>query len=396
MCGNSTIQALAEKYCLGNYGPRDVALVKGQGSYVWDADGKRYLDCFGGIAVAATGHCHPKVVEAIQQQAETLIHVSNLYLIEPQARLAEFLCKNTFAGKAFFANSGTEVAETSLKLARKYARKKGQTGRSCFITMQRSFHGRTYGATSATGQDTYHKDYDPLLPGFAYVPLNDLEAVKQAVTDSTCAILVEPVQGEGGIHVAQTEFLKGLRGLCDDKEMLLIYDEVQCGNGRTGKLYDYMHSGVVPDVLFTAKGLGSGVPIGAMLVSEKCSDVFEPGSHGTTFGGNPLATAAALATMKVVEEENLCQRSAQLGQKAMEFLQKMKETRPGIVEVRGRGLMIGVELEQPAKPVVKEMMKRGILIGSAGAQVLRLLPPLTIDESDWLGALETLQEVLSQ
>lgn len=391
---NASIKALTEQYCLGTYPERDIALVRGRGAYVWDADGKRYLDCLCGIGVNNLGHCHPAVVEAVQKQAETLMHVSNVYLIEPQAQLARLLCENTFATKVFFANSGAEVIEGALKLARKYARKKGYAHRFGFISLLHSFHGRTYGAVTATGQEKYHKDFEPMLPGFCYVPLNDLEAARAAVKEDTCAILVEPIQGEGGIRIAEDAYLQGLRELCDKRDLLLIFDEVQCGNGRTGKLYAYMHSGVVPDVMVTAKGLGGGVPIGALLVGPKCEAVFEPGNHATTFGGNPLATAAGVAAVRALLEEGLIERAEELGKRMLERLRAIQQQVKGVREVRGRGLMIGVELDRPALPIIGEMMRRGFLIGRAGENVLRFLPPLVIEWDDLDALLHHLQEVL--
>ncbi len=395
MSSNASIQALTEQYCLGTYAERHVALVRGKGAHVWDADGKRYVDCLSGIGVNNLGHCHPAVVEAIRKQAETLMHVSNIYLIEPQAQLAQLLCEHTFATKVFFANSGAEVVEGALKLARKYARKQGHAGRFGFVSMENSFHGRTYGAVTATGQDKYHKDFEPMLPGFRYVALNDLAAAKAAVDEETCAILVEPVQGEGGIRIAEDSYLQGLRALCDERDLMLIFDEVQCGNGRTGRLYAYMHSGVVPDVLVTAKGLGGGVPIGALLVGPKCESIFEPGSHATTFGGNPLATAAGLAALRTLLDQGLTERAESLGSELLSRLRDIQKRVKGVREVRGRGLMIGVELDRPALPIVQEMMQRGFLLGRAGENVLRLLPPLVIEQDDLDAMLHNLREVLS-
>ena len=394
MSSNQELKALAEAYCMGNYGERKIALVRGQGAYVWDADGKKYVDCLAGIAVNNTGHCHPRVVKAIQEQAATLIHVSNLYLIEPQIRLAEYLCKNTFAAKAFFCNSGAEAIEGALKLARKYAKDKGYEHRSGYITMLNSFHGRTFGTVSATGQEKIRKGFDPLLPNFKYVPLNDLEAVRSAVDEETCAILVEPVQGEGGVRVADEAFLHGLREICDQRDMLLLYDEVQTGNGRTGKLFAYMHSGVVPDALSTAKGLGGGMPIGALLVSEKCQNTLSPGTHASTFGGNALASAAALASLQVIEDEGLCQKAWELGLALRTKLQSLQRRVKGIMEVRGLGLLIGVEMESSVTPVLAEMAERGFLLGSAGPNVIRVAPPLVISEEDLQRMLDNLEEVL--
>ncbi len=392
----STLESkeLTEKYVLGTYPERQLALVRGQGAHVWDADGNVFIDCLSGIGVNNVGHCHPRVVEAICNQARTLLHVSNLYLIEPQARLAELLCKQTFASRVFFANSGAEAVEGALKLARKYARKRGYAERYGVVSFAHSFHGRTFGAMTATGQEKYHKDFDPLLPGFSYAVLDDLASVEQAVDKHTCAILIEPVQGEGGIRRARKEFLQDLRRLCDEKDLLLIFDEVQCGNGRTGKLYAYEHRGVIPDVLATAKGLGGGIPIGAFLVGEKAKDTFEPGNHATTFGGGPLATAAALAALQAILDEGLCERAEKLGGRLMRRLAKAAERLDRIVEVRGLGLMIGVELKDAAAPVVQAMRARGFLIGTAGPNVVRLLPPLVIEEEDLNALADNLEEVL--
>jgi len=392
---NASIKAMAEQYCLGTYGEREVALVRGKGAYVWDADGRRYVDCLSGIGVNNLGHCHPAVVEAIQKQAETLLHVSNLYLIKPQAELAKLLCENTFASKVFFANSGAEAIEGALKLARKYARKQGHAGRFGFVSLENSFHGRTFGAVSATGQPKFHEDFEPMLPGFRYVPLNDLEAAEAAIDEETCAILVEPIQGEGGVRIAEDSYLDGLRKLCDERDLLLIFDEVQCGNGRTGKLYAYMHSGVEPDVMVTAKGLGGGVAIGALLVGQKCESVLGPGHHATTFGGNPLATAAGLAALSTLIDKGLIRRAEQLGGEILRRLRDIQQRVKGVVEVRGRGFMIGVELDRPAAPIAQEMMQRGFLIGRAGEKTLRFLPPLVIDHDDLDAMLHSLQEVLS-
>lgn len=395
MSDTASLIALAQQYCMGNYGERKLALVRGQGAHVWDADGKRYVDCISGIGVNNIGHCHPAVVRAIQRQAETLLHVSNLYLIEPQVQLAKWLCDRTFASKAFFCNSGAEAIEAGLKLARKYARDRGYKNRFGFVCMHNSFHGRTLATVSATGQEKVRKGFDPLMPGFKYVNLNDFEEVQSAVDDNTCAILVEPVQGEGGIRCSDWDYLKRLRDLCDEKDLLLIFDEVQCGNGRTGKLYAYMHSSVEPDAMATAKALGGGVAIGALLASEKCEAVLSPGTHASTFGGNPLASAAALATLQALEQDDLCDQAEKVGEWLLERLEELKRKTDDILDVRGLGLMIGIEMKEAVAPIVEELSQRGFLTCPAGPKVLRLLPPLVVEQRDLQDFLNNLEEVLT-
>jgi acetylornithine/N-succinyldiaminopimelate aminotransferase len=393
---NQSIKAMTEQYVLGTYAERHVALVRGEGPWVWDADGNRYFDSLCGIGVNNLGHCHPKVVEALRKQAATLLHVSNIYLIEPQARLAKLLCDNTFAAKVFFANSGAEAVEGCLKLARHYALKKGHEDKKEIITLEHSFHGRTFGAMTATGQEKYRKGFDPLVPGFKYGTLNNLDSIKSRVDEKTCAIALEPIQGEGGIRPATEEFLKGVRQLCDENDMLLIFDEVQCGNGRTGYLYAHQEWGIEPDLLATAKGLGAGVPIGAFLVSPRCEQVFGPGNHATTFGGNPLATAAGVAAIEALLEEGFLENVRKLSKKAFGLLNDMAGRVEKVQEIRGRGLMIGVQINEPAAPYMQKMMDRGYLVGVAGPQVIRLLPPLIIEEEQLEQLINTLEEVLSE
>lgn len=389
------IRTQAERFLMGNYGPRDLCLVRGEGASVWDADGKEYLDFLTGLAVASLGHCHPAVTEAIGRQAETLIHVSNLYLIEPQVELARILVEHGPCDRAFFCNSGTEANEAAIKLARRYSFDRHGEGRSDLVSLENSFHGRTLGALSATGQTKYHTGFGPLVPGFSYAPINDLDAVRDRVSDRTCAILVEPVQGEGGIHRCTPDFLRGLREICDHRDLLLIFDEVQCGLGRTGYLFTTDDHGVEPDIICLAKSLGSGVPIGAMLARGECASVFVPGTHAATFGGNPLACAAALATMRVIIEEDLSARARLLGDYFRRLLLQLAEQFTCIRELRIVGLMVAIELDFPASEAVGGLRERGVLAGMAGSQVLRFLPPLICEQVEIDRAVHELKQVLA-
>jgi len=392
---NLEIKQLASRYIINTYGEREIAIVRGEGCYVWDADGNRYLDFLAGIAVNSLGHCHPRVVEAIKKQAETLLHCSNLYYIEPQARLAQLLVEHSFADQCFFCNSGAEANEAAIKLARKYAKEKVDPKRFEIITMLNSFHGRTLATITATGQPKYHKGFEPLVPGFKYVPFNDLEAVERAIDEKTCAVLVEPIQSEGGVNVPDPDYLKGLREICDRHNLLLILDEVQTAMGRLGTLFGYERFDVVPDIITMAKALGGGVPIGAMLAKKEVAEVLTPGTHASTFGGNPLACAAAIAAFQTVVEERLYENAERMGRYMMERLEELKGRFGIIKEVRGMGLMIGVEIDGDAKEIVRRCMRRGVLIGSAGERVIRFLPPLIINESHVDEAIKALEGALS-
>lgn len=376
-----------------------VVLRKGRGIRVWGADGKEYLDFLGGIAVNVLGHCHPKVVVAIQKQAQRLIHVSNYYHIEPQINLARLLVMNSFADKAFFCNSGAEANEAAIKLARKYAKEHLGHGRFEVITAINSFHGRTLATVTATGQEKYQKGFEPLVPGFAHVPFNNIDALLAAINDHTCAIMLEPVQAEGGIRVPSEDYLLKVRQACDDHGLLLILDEVHTGMGRTGKLFAYEHSGITPDIMTLAKGLGGGVPIGAMLATEKVSSAFQPGSHASTFGGNPLVCAAAIATIEtIIEDGFVLDHCNRMGAYFVKKLGDLKEYyRQKIIEVRGKGLLLGIELTSDVTPVVTACMERGVLVGSAGAgNVLRFSPPLIVEEKDIDRVIDILEEVLEK
>ncbi len=379
---NQTILELGQKYVMNTYGRQPFALVQGKGSYVWDAEGKEYLDMVGGIAVNNVGHCHPQVVEAIQNQANTLLHCSNLYWIEPQVKLAQKIVKNSCGDKVFFCNSGAEANEGAIKLARKRSYQKYGAGRYEIITTYNSFHGRTLAALTATGQLKYQKGFEPMVPGFKYVPYNDLTALTEAIGPMTCAIMLEPVQGEGGVNPADLKYLQKVKELCKEYDLLLIFDEVQTGLGRTGKLFAYEHYKVEPDIFTLAKGLGGGVPIGALVAKGQAADVFQPGDHAATFGGNPLAATAALASLSVIIEENLSQQAEEKGAYIKEKFIKLGETSSIIKEVRGLGLLLGIELAVEAKPVQDFCLEEGLLINCVQNKVLRLVPPLNISYED--------------
>jgi predicted acetylornithine/succinylornithine family transaminase len=390
---SQTLMMLSEKYIAHTYNRYPLLLVRGKGTRVWDLDGKEYLDFFAGLAVCNLGHCHPKVVKAIQDQAEKLIHVSNLYYIEPQIQLASLLCKHSFAGKVFFCNSGAEANEGALKLARKYAKEKIGEDRYEVITMENSFHGRTLATLTATAQKKYHKGYAPLMPGFKYVPFNDLKAVREAIGPKTCAVLLEPIQGEGGVNIPSEGYLKGLREICDEKGILLILDEVQVGMGRTGKLFAYEHEDMKPDLLTVAKSLAGGVPIGALLIRDEIAKSFEPGDHASTFGGNPLATAAGVAALSAILEEGMLDHCQRVGQYFLSRLEEIKKKFPFVQDVRGRGLILGMELKIEGAEIVKKMMKKGFLINCTAGNVLRFLPPLIVTEEEVDRMISALEEV---
>jgi acetylornithine/N-succinyldiaminopimelate aminotransferase len=377
------ILADSQKYIMNTYGRQPLVLVKGRGTRVYDSDGREYLDFVSGVAVNNLGHCHPRVVVALQKQAQRLMHVSNHYHNEPQVCLARELVRNSFADKAFFCNSGTEAIEAAIKLARRYGREVLKQDRYEIITMLGSFHGRTMGALSATGQEKFHKSFEPMVNGFRYVPFNDVSAVEQAVNEHTCAVLVEPVQGEGGVNVPSGGYLKALRELCDRNNILLLLDEVQTGMGRTGKLFGYEHAGITPDAAALAKGLGCGIAIGALIATDKAAQAFTPGSHGSTFGGNPLACAAALASMETLLEDNIIIQSVEhLGRYFLERLSCLKKKYSFIKDVRGLGLLIGVEIDFPGKEIVTACIKEGMLINCTMDTVLRFMPPLIITEEE--------------
>jgi len=384
------------RYLANTYARFPVVLVRGRGDRLWDSDGKEYLDFAAGIAVDVLGHCHPKVVEAIKAQAETLLHVSNLYHIEPQIRLAQALCEHSFADKVFFCNSGAEANEAAIKLARRYAKVRWGPDRYEIVCMRDSFHGRTMATLTATGQEKHQRGFEPLLPGFKHIPFNDLRAAEQAIDSRTCAVLVEPIQGEGGVRVPDDDYLPALRQLCSDRDVLLMLDEVQTGMGRTGRLFAYEHWGIEPDVMTLAKALGGGLPIGAMLAKEEVASAFVPGSHASTFGGSPFITAAALAALTAIIEERLPQRAAKIGAYFLGRLRELVQRYPYAKEARGKGLILALELAVPAKPIVDRCLQLGLLILTAGDQVLRFVPPLIIGEAEVDEALSILDQALPE
>jgi len=388
--------AASAKYLATTYARFPIVLVRGQGVRVWDADGKEYLDFVGGIAVDALGHCHPRMVETIRAQAETLIHVSNLYHIEPQIRLAKLLCEHSFADRAFFCNSGAEANEAAIKLARKYAKDHWSTDRFEIIVMRHSFHGRTLATVTATGNEKYWHGFEPLMPGFKHVPYNDLTAVERAIDSRTCAVLVEPVQGEGGVHVPSDDYLPGLRRLCDQAGILLILDEVQSGMGRTGKLFAYQHWGVEPDIMTLAKALAGGIPMGAMLAREHVAASFVPGTHASTFGGAPFASAVAHVVVSTIIQEDLPGNAARVGKYFLDRLVALQARHRVVTRVRGKGLILGLEVSVPARTIVAGCLERGLLALTAGDNVVRFVPPLIITEADVDRAVGILDTVLNE
>jgi len=387
----------ANRYLMHTYARFPVALLKGRGARVWSVDNREYLDFLSGIAVNNLGHCHPRVVMAIQKQAQRLLHVSNLYHIVPQTELAQRLVDHSFAEKVFFCNSGAEAVEAAIKLARRYSRERHGRDRFEIIAAENSFHGRTMAALSATGQEKHRKGFGPMLQGFRFVPYNDIDAMKHAMGSHVCAVLLEPVQGEGGVNVPSPEYLKRVRGLCDEKDVLLILDEVQTGMGRTGKLFAYEHSGVTPDVVALAKGLGGGVAIGALLATDRVAEAFVPGSHASTFGGNPLACAAAVAALDTLLEDGVILNNVnRMGIYLMERLSELRAAYPWLIrEIRGEGLLVGLEIGTDGAKLVKAALDMGLLIGTAGPNVLRFCPPLIVDEKDIDELIERLSRVFS-
>src|SRR5689334_2682121 len=389
---NPETAELFAKYVVPNYTRFPVSLVRGEGSYVWDDQGRRYLDYFPGWGCNLLGHCPPRVVEAIQQQAAELIHVPNTWHTEAQGRWAQLLSQRSFGGKAFFCNSGAEANEAAIKLARLHTPEK----RNKIITFRGGFHGRTYGATSATAQPKYHEGIGPLLSGFVYAPFGDLEAVKQLVDDETCAILIEPIQGEGGIRIPPAGFLKGLRHLADENELLLIFDEVQSGCGRTGKWFAYQHSGVTPDIMTLAKSLCGGVAGAALLTTAEIAPSLRPGLHAATFGGNPIAARAGIATIQMIENENLLEHAQKLGELFHQRLVTLQGQCDLIREVRVLGVMVGVELTIDGAPVVEGCLREKLLINSTHGTVLRFLPAMNLSEQQLHDGCDILAKVLKE
>lgn len=382
-------------HLMSTYSPQPVAFAKGEGVWLWDVNGKRYLDALAGIAVSSLGHAHPEFVKAISEQAGKLIHVSNLVQVPEQVALADKLCELSGMDNVFFCNSGAEANECAIKLARLYARKKNIEN-PAIIVMEKAFHGRTLATLSATGSRKAQAGFEPLVAGFIRVPYNDMESIKNIATHNTdvVAVLTEVVQGEGGVNMARAEYLKELRHLCDEKEWLLMLDEVQSGIGRTGTWFAHQHSGISPDIMQLAKGLGSGIPIGACLARGVASQLFKPGNHGTTFGGGPFVSVAALTTLKILQEEKLLQNAEQIGNHIKaRFVDELKHF-SGIKEVRGKGLMIGIEFDRPCTDMVKRALDGGVMISVTSDSVIRLLPPLIMTKSEADQLVDTLTPII--
>ncbi|MEK7369006.1 MAG: aspartate aminotransferase family protein [Planctomycetota bacterium] len=390
---DSTIENF-KKYVIPNYIRNPVVLTRGKGVYLWDSDGRRYLDLFSGWAVSNLGHCHPKVVGAIGRQVKLLIHAPNVFYTEAQGALAKLISNNSFGGLCFFCNSGTEANEAAIKLTRIHH---SPQERYKIITMHNSFHGRTMASLSATAQPKYHKGFSPMLEGFTFVPFNDLDAVRKAVDDKTCAVMLEPIQGEGGINIASQEYLKGLRSLCDELRLLLILDEVQCGMGRTGKYFAYQHYGITPDIMTLAKSLGNGTAIGAMVARVDLAGSLVPGSHASTFGGNPLACAASMAVFETIEREGLLDNASEMGRYSTERLNALAGRFPSVIkEVRGVGLMIGIELKKEGASLVKKCMDKGLLLNCTHENVIRFMPPLNVKKKHIDAGIDILGRVLEE
>jgi len=372
----------SDRYIMKNYGRFPLVPVRGEGCRLWDADGREYLDFLGGIAVNNLGHCHPRVVEALRRQAGEMIHCSNLYQIPRQIELAELLCENSFADRAFFCNSGAEANEAAIKLARKFSRDTFGPERFAIITATDSFHGRTMATVSATGQEKVQRFFDPLLHGFSHVPFNDPAALEAAITPATCAVMLEPIQGESGVNIPSPEYFRQVRRICDKHKLLLIFDEVQVGMGRTGRLFAYENFACVPDIMTLAKALAGGAPIGAMLAREEIATAFTPGTHGSTFGGNPLVCAAAVATLRTMLEDGFLEKSRETGAYLLAELEKLGRKYSCVQEVRGIGLMIGMPLTVPAGEIVKKGHERGVLLNAVHDTVLRFVPPLIVTRQD--------------
>ncbi|ADY54798.1 acetylornithine aminotransferase apoenzyme [Syntrophobotulus glycolicus DSM 8271] len=393
----STDQILldGQEYVMNTYGRLPMALVKGQGTRVWDSDGKAYLDFVTGLAVTSLGHSHPEVVEAIKEQAEQIIHSSNLYWIPNQVRLAELLAENSFADKVFFCNSGAEANEGAIKLARKYAKLNFGNHKTEIVSLKNSFHGRTLATLTATGQTKYQNYYDPLPPGFSYAELNNSEELDSAVTENTAALIIEPIQGEGGVYPVTQEFIQKAREICDQKGVLLIFDEVQCGVGRTGKLFAHEWFGVTPDIMSVAKALANGVPIGAVLATDKAS-CFQPGDHASTFGGNFLTTAAACKVMEIMTAEGFLQGVRKKAGYFRDKLQGLADKYGLTEEVRGLGFILGLPVGKIGPDIVRSCSVKGLLINCVGGETLRFLPPLTVSYEEIDEAISLLDQAFGE
>ena len=387
---------LADKYMFQTYGRFPITLVRGEGCRVWDEEGKVYFDFVGGIAVCALGHSSPVVSRALEEQSKKLVHVSNLYYTRPQTELAQLLVKHSFGDRVFFCNSGAEANEAAIKLARRYSHEMFGSGRHVIISMIESFHGRTMATLSATGQEKVQAGYNPLVEGFKFVPFNDVDSLDHAMDESVCAVMLEPIQGEGGVVCPDPDYLKRVREICQNRKALLIFDEVQVGIGRTGRLFAHEHYGVTPDIMTLAKALGNGLPIGAMLATEEISHVFGPGSHATTFGGTPLVTAVSKEVLQSLIEDGWIEHCRDMGNYFKEKLEDLAQRFSFIKEVRGLGLILGVELDRPGASIVTACMKEGFLINCVQENVLRFLPPLIVEKEEIDLLVETLSRVFME
>lgn len=375
------LMQMDERYVMPTYARQPVVFVKGCGARLWDADGREYIDLLGGIAVDAVGHCHPRVVRAVQQQAEKLLHVSNLFYTEPQFRLAQKLATVAGMDRVFFCNSGAEANECALKIARKWGKRR-QPPSEGIVAVEGAFHGRLFGTLSVTAQAKYQKPFEPLVPGVRIVKRNDIQGLQEAIADGTCGVILEPIQGESGVHPLEVEFIRAARKLCDERGALLIFDEVQTGMGRTGAWFMWQEIGVKPDILTTAKALGGGLPIGACMACGEAAEVLERGDHGSTFGGGPVVTAAALATIEAIEEEDLLENARVMGDYLRERIAEWRKKYP-VTEIRGAGLMIGFDLEvSVARQVVREGLAQGVVVNATGDNTIRLLPPLNLSREE--------------
>lgn len=386
----------ADKVIAKTYKRFPVVITKGSGCSLWDSEGKKYNDFVSGIAVCNLGHAHPKVSEALSKQADILLHVSNLYYTEPQIELASLLIQNSFADRVFFCNSGAEANEAAIKLARKYYKDRGEKERYRIVTMEKSFHGRTMATLSATGQDKIRNGFEPILEGFDYIPFNDIDALRKSIGPSTCAVLMEPIQGEGGVRCPNPDYLKAVRNLCNETNVLLIFDEIQTGMGRTGKLFAYEHFGIEPDIMTLAKALANGLPIGAMLAGEDIAEAFGPGAHASTFGGTPIITAASVQVVKVLLEENIIHHCEEMGAYFKDWLLGLKHKHGSIVDVRGMGLLLGMKLDREGDTVVNACMEKGFLINCIQGNILRFIPPLIVEKEEIDALVMCLDEVLGK
>lgn len=387
-----------KKYYMNTFGDRtSICFTHGKGIKLWDTEGKEYKDFYAGIAVSSLGHGHPALVSAIKDQAEKLIHCSNIYYIEAQAKLAKLIVENSCADRIFFGNSGAEANEGAIKLARLYFKKKGQDNKNEIITLVNSFHGRTMATLSATGQEKFQKPFTPLLPGFKHVSINDIQALKDAISENTCAIMLELIQGESGVNPVSKEYLKEVVSICKEQGILLVFDEIQTGIGRTGTLYAYENFNVEPDIFTLAKALGGGVPIGAVCAKQFVADAFQPADHGSTFGGNPLACAAGVAVMETMLNDKLCDNARIVGNYLKDCLINLMKKHSIITEIRGQGLMIGIQLSSPiAKSLRERLQDKGYLVGNVGENIIRLLPPLILNKKNVDGFISTFDNVLSE